>query len=273
MKKLKFGISSWCYPWSIGVTGGSQPAQKMTASNLLKKASIHGVDILQIADNMPLEMLPDSELEQLASEARENHISMEVGTKGVDEDHLRRMLEIARKLESPILRILPALFGKKAHISEVEENVRKVLPDFAESEVILVLENTEAFKADEYLGLMQRVDHSNFRMCIDLANAIGIMEGPEYFLGKLLPFCGNYHFKDIKVTRSRTLMGFSVDGVPAGKGQLDLPWVLEQFEKNDLTPSIIIELWPTPLDTIEMTIELEEQWVRESVAYVKSILR
>ena len=272
MNKLKFGISSWCYPWAMGVAKGPQPENKMTALELLQKAADLEVDLVQIADNLPLEQLSMPELEELASFAKSNSISMEVGTKGIEEAHLLRFLEIAKMFSSPVLRVLPAFFGSTAVMQEVETNIRKVLPHFEKEGVILVLENTEAFKAADYAALMDRFDHPCFKMCLDLANALGAMEGPEYVMDKLLPYVGNFHFKDVKVRRSETVMGFSVYGTPSGSGDLSLPWILERLKADGLSPSIVIELWPDFVTSIAETLVLEDKWVRDSVKYMRSVM-
>lgn len=269
---MKFGISSWCYPWSMGVAKGPQPARKMTAMELLQKAVKYEVDLVQIADNLPLEKLSRDELDGLAAFAVENGISIEVGTRGIEKGHLLNLLEIAKIFSSPVLRVLPAFFGTAAVMKEVENRIRKVLPLFEKDEVTLVLENTEAFKAKDYAALMERINHPFFKMCLDLANALGTMEGPEYVMHKLLPYVGNFHFKDVKVRRSDTVMGFSVYGAPSGKGDLSLPWILEQLHGHGLSPSIIIELWPAFVNNIEDTMALEDSWVRESVAYLRSVM-
>lgn len=272
MHKLKFGISSWCYPWAMGVAKGPQPEKKMTALELLQKAVDLEVDLVQIADNLPLEKLTLSELEELVEFAQANSISVEVGTKGIEEAHLLRLLEIAKMFSSPVLRVLPAFFGSTAVMQEVETCIRKVLPRFEKEGVIIVLENTEAFKAEEYAALMDRIGHPSFKLCLDLANALGAMEGPEYVMDKLIPYVGNFHFKDVKLTRSETVMGFSVTGTPSGSGDLSLPWILEKLEAYGLSPSIIIELWPDFVTNIAETLVLEDHWVRDSVNYMRSVM-
>lgn len=269
---MKFGISSWSYPWSMGVAKGPQPDRKMTAMDLLNKTREYGVDLLQIADNLPLEKLSSVDLETLALEAKKSAISIEIGTKGNDEAHLLRLLEIAIQFQSPILRVLPAFFGSSAVMKDVESNILKVLPRFEREGVTLVLENTEAFKAEEYAALMKRVDHPNFKLCLDLANALGTMEGPEYVMDKLLPFVGNFHFKDVKVIRSETVVGFSVVGKPAGQGDISLPWILDLLDSRGMSPSIIVELWPSFTENIEKTMALEDLWVKESVDYMRSVM-
>lgn len=269
---MKFGISSWCYPWSLGVAKGPQPLKKMRLLELLGKAKEYGVGLVQVADNLPLEALPQEELEDARMFAVANSIDVEVGTKGNEPPHLLRMLEIAVYFSSPVLRVLPAFFGSSGVMDQTEANIREVLPEFERAGVTMVLENTEAFKADEYVALMERVNHPHFRMCLDLANALGTLEGPAYVMERLLPWVGNFHFKDVKVKRSETVMGFSVYGTPAGQGDLSLPWILEQLEGQGLDPTVIIELWPSWEGTIERTMELEDDWVRQSVDYLRSVL-
>ena len=267
---FQFGISSWCYPWSIGVNKGPQPKRKMTALELLNNAVELNVSLVQIADNLPLEHLSSSEIKDLAHFASENNIQIEVGTKGTEPEQLLRYLEIAITLKSPILRTLPALFGKKAVLTDVEQNVRSVLPQFEKANVVIVLENTEAFHADDYVKLIDRIDSPYFRICLDLANALGIMEGPEYVLDRLIPYCGNFHFKDVEITRSQTLMGFSVHGKPSGQGHIPFHKALKALNERNLHPSVIIELWPPFQENLDQTIKLEKEWVKESVNYMCS---
>lgn len=269
---FQLGISSWSYPWSIGVNKGPQPQHKMTALELLNNAVELNVGLIQIADNLPLELLSTSEIDKLADFASAHNLQIEVGTKGTDPEHLLRFLEIALALKSPLVRILPALFGSKAVLEDVEQNVRIVLPQFEEANVVIVLENTEAFHAHEYVELMDRIDSPHFRMCLDLANALGIMEGPEYVMDRLIPYCGNYHFKDVEVTRSQTLMGFTVHGKPAGMGQIPLHNVLNALKLRNLYPSVIIELWPPFQENLDQTIKLEIEWMKESVNYMRDVL-
>ena len=268
---LNFGISSWTYPWSVGVAEGPQPASKMTATGLLDKAHELDVKLLQIADNLPLEKLSMAELTELRSYAVELGISLEVGTKGFSTDHLLNFLDIAGFLNSPILRTLPGSFKEKVDLAEVEVCIREILPAFEKAGVVLTLENTEAFTAQAYLELMEKINHPNLRMCIDLANALGKMEGPNYFLQKLAPWCGNYHFKDVKIIRSPSLMGFSVVGKPSGQGDIPINWVMPHLKSYDLFPSIIIEFWPPFTETIEETMKLEHEWAKQSVEFMRTL--
>lgn len=270
-RDVNFGISSWTYPWSVGVTNGPQPPSKLTGIDLVHKAKELDVKLLQIADNIPLENFSRSELAELRATAIDRNISIEVGTKGIDVDHLLKFLDIAKYLNSPIVRTLPGRVGEKANLTEVECNMKKVLSAFEKAGVVIVLENYEAFTANEYLGLMQRINHPNLRMCIDLANALGKMEGPYYFTEKLAPYCGNFHYKDVEVVRSQSFLGFSIVGKPSGQGNIPIKWVMAQLMKYNLYPSLIIEFWPPFKETIEETIKMENEWAEQSVNYLRTL--
>jgi sugar phosphate isomerase/epimerase len=267
----KLGISSWSYPWAIGVSKGPRLKKRLSAFDLLEKAAELGTGLVQIADNLPLEDLPWEALVKCKRFAIEHDIHMEVGTKGVDPKHLLKFLEIAHFMHSPIIRTMPAIFGKRVDIAEVESNLRQVLPEFEKAGIIIVLENQEAYKAEELAGLMESIDHPNLRICLDLANSLGALEGPEFVMGKLGPWTGNFHFKDVAVVRSQTMMGFTVEGRPSGQGQVPVKWALEQLKNYGIDHTTIIELWPPWQGDITSTVKLEEKWVVESMEYLRGL--
>ena len=158
-------------------------------------------------------------------------------------------------------------------MEELEMCINKVLPRFQKEGVTIVLENTEAFYAAEYAALMDRINHPNFRMCVDLANAIGRFEGPHYVMDTLSEYCANYHFKDVKITRSPSLMGFSVEGTISGQGNIPLDYAIRSLVNHGFYTSVIIELWPPLLIDFEDTLLNEEQMAKESVLFMKSFLK
>jgi len=270
---FKLGISSWTFPWAVGAASGPQPDEKLSPLQLLAKAKELDVSLVQIADNMPLEKLTPVQIQELRNYSKQNNISIEVGTKGVDPEHLYELLDIAIILESKILRTIPAIFGRTIEMDELEECIRTVIPRFQKEGVTIILENTEAFFATEYAALMDRVNHPNFRMCVDLANALGKFEGPHYVMDMLSKYCANYHFKDVKIIRSPSLMGFSIEGTVSGKGNIPLSYALKSLVNQGFYPSVIIELWPQLQPNFEDTLQFEQQMAKESVQYMKSFLQ
>ncbi|MBD0258148.1 MAG: sugar phosphate isomerase/epimerase, partial [Cytophagales bacterium] len=58
---MQLGISTYTYPWAVGVPG-SEPPVPLTAPDLIARAGEHGIPIVQVGDNLPLHTLPASEL-------------------------------------------------------------------------------------------------------------------------------------------------------------------------------------------------------------------
>ena len=181
-KELKFGISSWSYPWAVGVRKGPRPKIRMSALDLVEQAHALGVKFLQIAENLPLENMPWETLIRLKRTANELGLKIEVGTEGTGHDHLHKFLEIAQFLGSPILKVIPAISEKQDALSSMEEIFRIILPEFEKAGIMIVLENMDTYKTHEYRELMERINHPNLRICLDLANSLGAMEGPEYVM-------------------------------------------------------------------------------------------
>lgn len=95
---MRLGISTWSLPWSVGVPGYPQPERPLDAIDLVTRASDLGVEVLQIADNLPLHTLTEPELAHLAQAARRHGIALEVGTRGLDHEHLVRYIDIAAQV-------------------------------------------------------------------------------------------------------------------------------------------------------------------------------
>ena len=60
---MRWIISSYTYTWAVGVPG-SLPSKPLSAFDLVDKAAISGLRLVQIADNLPLETMDQSELHE-----------------------------------------------------------------------------------------------------------------------------------------------------------------------------------------------------------------
>jgi 3-oxoisoapionate decarboxylase len=105
---MKVGIGSWTYGWSIGVRGYPAPAKPLIAIEPMSLAHDRGLGVVQLADNLPVHALSSSDLAELKVRASEWNIEIEIGAVGVEPNHLMRYLEIARYLDSKLVRSLVA---------------------------------------------------------------------------------------------------------------------------------------------------------------------
>lgn len=270
---MKIGISSWTYPWGIGVPGYARPAVPLDAFGLLDRASTLGVGVVQIADNLPVDALPSADLGRLAAAAAHAGITLELGTRGVEPPHLERYLELARCLGARLVRTLTHARGSTPDLSRAEGWLRETLPAYERAGITLALENYEEHRTEELASLVCRIGSPFFGLCLDTVNSLGALEVPAGVVRRLAPFAVNLHVKDFDIVRVPSMMGYMVLGRPAGKGRLDIPWLVDEVRRHGRNPSVILEQWPPFADTLEGTIAIEAEWAEQSIRYLQSHIR
>ena len=83
----------------------------MTALGLLQKARDLGVKLVQTGPNLPVYYLPEAELEEFIQTAKDWGIELELGTRGLDYDHLVKMVALAKRMGAKLIRTLPEIGG------------------------------------------------------------------------------------------------------------------------------------------------------------------
>jgi len=269
---VRLGISSYTLVWSVGVPGFPQPAKPLSAIDLINIAADLRVNVVQIADNMPLHEVPRSVIDDLANHAQDRRISLEVGTCGTQPAHLLKYLNLAAQLKSPILRVVIDTDIEQPTIDDVIRAFREVLPRFQQAGVCLAIENHDRFPAASLAHIINRCGGHGLGICLDTANSLGCGEDIHTLLRVVGPWIVNVHLKDFRVTRLPHKKGFSVEGAPAGQGALDVPQLLNDLQTINRDLSVILELWPPPEPTIDQSISKENAWTQQSIAYLRQFI-
>jgi 3-oxoisoapionate decarboxylase len=256
---MKIGISSWTFPWAIGVKG-YPVANPVTVLQLLERACAMGAQVVQIADNLPIDV---SMLDSIRVAA--GGMDVELGTRGTDPANLLRYLEYAVVLGARLIRTLPEK-------GDNEESLLAVLPAFERHQVLLALENYESLPSAELAGMVQRLNSPCLGVCLDTVNSLGALEMPDITVRTLAPYTVNLHVKDFEIRRVPYMMGFEVTGRPAGQGRLNLPAVLQELRPCGRHPNLVLEQWPTFSGSLEQTIAREAEWAQAGFNYLKSVL-
>lgn len=267
---MKLGISSYTYTWAVGVPG-SLPADPLTEMDLLEKARSLGLNVVQIADNLPLHNLPDDRIEAFVKLASGYNIEIEAGSNKMTLENLEKYILIAEKLKSGILRFVIDGDGFAPSLPEIVAIIRSAEPELRKRKIILALENHDRLFSHEFRSVIETVASRYVGICLDCANSLGAGEGIKEVVGNLAPYVVNFHLKEISIKRKYHRMGFDVEGVPFGKGILPLPWILNQLTEKCRTA--ILELWTPPEESIAGTIEKEERWANESIAWLKAYIK
>lgn len=268
----RLGLGSYGVAWSIGVSGYPAPTTSMDGIAFLRFANSLGLGVVQIADNLPLHTLSPDEQSALLAEAKRLNIAVEVGTRGIQPEHIRDYIKMAQTFESPILRVVVDTAEDHPAPGEVIEAVQMVLQDLTAAGITLAIENHDRFKAQTLAGIIRTINHPNVGICLDTVNSFGALEGPEIVVNTLARFVVNLHVKEFFIRRADHNMGFVITGAPAGAGMLNISWLLETLWAYGRDFNAIIEHWPAPEASTDATATKEQLWARQSVDYLRTLI-
>ncbi|MFW6189053.1 MAG: sugar phosphate isomerase/epimerase family protein [Planctomycetota bacterium] len=268
---MRLGISSFALSWAVGIPG-YPPERPLAAAEILDRAAQLEVGVVQFGDNLPLHELPEDELHDLDTHARDLGIELELGVSGHGPDLLRAYLRLCRVFDARVLRVMPGWPELFPDRGDAVESVREVADEFAEAGVAIGLENFEAYGVADLARAVRTVDHPAAGACLDTINSIGAVESPEYVIETLAPLAVNVHLKDYAIRRFDHRLGLVVEGRPCGQGRLDIGGLLRALEATDRDPNVILELWTPPEQDIEDTVAKESEWLEESVAHMHPLL-
>jgi len=264
---MRLGINTYTYMWSIGFEGAA-PASPLTALGMLGKARELGVRVVQMGPNLPLDRLPESELRKFADCARSWGIEIELATRGLELDHLRRQAALARGLGATLIRTIPEIGGRPAAASEAGGHLQQLLPLLDGEGLRLGIENGK-IPAVELARLIDSAASPRIGVVLDTTNSLAVPEGWRCVAEVLAPYTMCLHLKEFIIKRAWHMMGFICEGRPAGQGQLDIPWLLETCRRSSYDFNVIIELWPPEQKTLQETIDLEQAWAIDSVRFMR----
>ena len=266
---MRLGISSFTFPWAIGGIDHDHPVA-MTAFELLEKAAILGADVLQIADNLPIDGLSNQQLSELRTKADAAGILLEVGTRGIASQNIERFLEIAALLGSPILRIVIDTKEHEPTLDEINSLLAPFADQFRKLNINLAIENHDRLTCAQFNEIIDRLGDDWVGICLDTVNSLGAVEAPNTVIPALAPRAINVHMKDFEIVRSNGQMGFTVQGTALGQGRLNVQEVVAAVggPKRDITS--VIELWTPRQSTYEETVALEESWAAQSVKFLRA---
>ena len=269
---MRIGISSYTFPWAIG-TAGQTPLNSLTIAQLLHYAHANGIKNVQLCDNLPVPLHRRSraDLREIKALADQYQIQIETGTCGLTGTHLLVYLEIAQYFNSPFLRVVMDEADHRPSVSEAIEIINEVIENFRGANVVLAIENHDRFSAADLVNIVQSTDNEYVGICLDTANSLGAAEGFKEVVTALAPYTVNLHVKDFTIKRLPHKMGFLVEGCAAGDGLLKVGYVLEKLASHNRCLSATLEVWSSPAETTEQSIENERVWVEKSLRFLRDL--
>lgn len=262
------GLSSYTFGWNVGVPI-HRPALPLDELGLIDQCLKHGVSLLQIADNLPLHTFDAARLDRLADRAVRDGVQLEVGARGLTFENVHTYTAIARRLGATLIRFVIDDADYHPTPEEVAQLLRQSAPLL--TNLRLGIENHDRFPAATLRDMIVSAGSERIGVCLDTANSLGAGEGLDTVLRELAPLTMNLHIKDFSITRVPHLMGFNVEGRPAGDGMLDIPRLLKSLSTSARCETAVLELWTPPEPNLDLTRAKEEAWAAQSLAYLKPL--
>lgn len=268
---VQLGISTFAYGWAASVDRVDtlkQSADPFDEQTLIDQATAFGLRLVQFGDNLPLHELSEERFAALKYRAQNESITLEVGARGMTEIRLGQYIGIANGLNSRLLRFVIDEPGYEPTIPQIVRLLRKYAVALKQAGVTLGLENHDRLTARQYADIVEQVGSPNVGICLDSVNSMGAGEGLAEVVRTLAPYTVNLHLKDFGIRRLPHLMGFQIDGRPAGRGMLDIPWLMGQLAPFSRCRTAVLEQWVVPEMTLSASIAKEKEWAEESVKYL-----
>lgn len=184
---MKLGLGSYAYRWAIGIKD-RVPAQPMTAFDVLDRAHGYGLQVVQYADNMPLDRLTEADHHKLYEIATERGIALELGTQSFNADEVSRYLTIGQRLHAKIMRVALDAEDAQVPVPALAEQLKPLLDKAEAAGMRIAIENHFNYPSPRMVDLLDTVSSPVLGVCLDVANSICAGEWPEETI-RMLALC------------------------------------------------------------------------------------
>jgi sugar phosphate isomerase/epimerase len=259
------GLGTYAFFWRHS----DRAPAPLTLSDMLRSTQALDVDLFQICDYEPLLAFSATEVRELRSTADDLGIQLELGTRGVAEDHLATFLVLAEALGVTLVRSMIGSAGSRPSLSEAERSLRRVLPAYAAIGVDLALETYEQVPTGHLVSLIETIGSDSLGICLDPANTVAGLESPRDVVERCSPYTKNIHVKDFAFARQDGWVGFTLSGAELGTGLLDYPDELRMVNPDARGINRIVEHWLPWQGSFAETAARENAWTISSLTYMK----
>jgi sugar phosphate isomerase/epimerase len=265
---MQLGISTFTYGWAVGVATDG-PNKQLNGQLLLNQAGRMGIRLVQVGDNCPLHELTTDQWTAFHERAVREGIRLEVGARGMTENHLHRYIALTQRLKSRLLRFVIDGPTYEPPADRVVGLLREAVSALEQAGVTLGIENHDRLMAREFAHIVEQVSSERVGICLDTANSLGAGEGLAEVVRTLAPYTVNLHLKDVGIRRLPHQQGFQIDGRIAGRGMLNIPWLVEAVACHGRCQTAVLEQWVPPEADDAATVAKEAVWAEESLTYLK----
>jgi len=162
-------------------------------------------------------------MDEVRTRLAASNMSLEIDTSGTEPNHMKTLLDIARRMGALSLRTYTRHTGTIAEmIQKTTADLEQVVAHADHVGVTIVLENHEDFTGPELAEIVNAVDHPRLKILYDYGNSQMVLEDPERALEAVLPHVHSVHIKDHVMVSAEDAGHLTVAGVPMGEGFLPI---------------------------------------------------
>jgi len=261
------GLSTYAFFWQWQ----SSSPRPLTLAEMVTRTAGWGVRRLQVCDYPTIETYDDEQLAGLRGHAAAAGVELELGTRGVEPDHLGRYLQIAQRLGVTLVRSMINSTRTRPSPTEAGAMLGEVLPAYEAAGVTIALETYEQVPVQTLVELVEAAGSSALGICLDPANSVAALEHPADTIARTAPHVRNVHVKDFAFTRQDGWVGFNLTGCPMGEGLLPFTDLLEQVRPVERDISLIVEHWLPWQGDSATTTATEDQWTHHTLDHLRRI--
>ena len=272
-KKHLIGLSTYDFPFACGNHPAQRPDKPFTHPEFIEKAASLGAEVIQIADNHPLDVLGPDELASVKAAAEKHGLVVEVGMRGLEPEKLLRYIDITAALGARLLRCVPGMHETDpVGIGDVAAVLKDLLPVLKEKDIVFGIENHDKFTAAEHEDLMQKLGDEHFGIVFDTTNSLSIEEHVDTLIEHMAAYCVCLHMKDYQIRRFNDGMGLQITSAALGTGRQNIPHIYKEITRRSKYDfNIILESWMTPCATLEESLAQEEAWAKTGLDLMRGI--
>ena len=260
------GLGSYAFFWQHS----DKNPNPLSLEGAFKATAELVVHLFQICDYEPLLQMSEAELQQAATSAKNLGLAIELGTKGVEPEHLARFLQLAKVFDAKLVRSMVYSPTSRPTLAEAASYLQAAMPAYEAAGVTLVLETYEQIATADLVDLVRSVGSDYLGICLDPANVVARFENPKDCVETAAALVQNVHVKDFNFARQDGWVGFTYSGAPMGEGAHDYLHLLQTVKPRQRNINEIVEHWLPWQGSIEETIDLEKSWTNKTIEYLRS---
>jgi sugar phosphate isomerase/epimerase len=265
------GLGTYAFFWQHQpvLPDGAAVSAPLDLAAMLRRSKELDAEVFQICDYAPLTGLTEAQLREVKALADDLGIALELGTRGVEADHLATFLRLAEILGVTLVRSMLYTTESRPSPAEAEGMLRTTLPAYEAAGVSLALETYEQVPTATLVALIEQLGSDRLGICLDPANTVAALENPREVVERCAPYVLNMHVKDFAFTRRDGWVGFTLAGAELGTGLLDYEHLMTTVDPETRGINRIVEHWLPWQGALDETVRLEDAWNTRNLSYLK----